>query len=122
MTFILGPGMSMLEAPAIMSLGSLGGIPKSIPGPTVAPRPPGVPDEWVAQPSKKGDGTAYINPNNAHERVRVMPGDPSSPNPAQRQPYVKWQKDGQFLDQNGNVVPGNSPEAHIPLNQFNKFK
>ena len=32
--------------------------------------------------------------------------------------YVRHLKDGQSLDVNGNVVPKNTPEAHIPLEDF----
>lgn len=32
--------------------------------------------------------------------------------------YVRWQRNGQALDKNGNVVPKNTPSAHIPLDQF----
>jgi hypothetical protein len=53
-------------------------------------------------------------------QVRVMPGDPSSPYPNSQAPYVRWQLNGQPLDANGNVLPTKmSPDAHIPLNQFN---
>jgi len=60
----------------------------------------------------------YINPKNSHDRVRVMQDNPDSPNPAQQKPYVKRQIDGKFYDKSGNVVRGDSPEAHIPLKDF----
>ena len=47
-----------------------------------------------------------------------MPGEPNSPHVAQQKPYVKRQIDGKFYDVNGNVVPGDSPAAHIPLEKF----
>jgi RHS repeat-associated protein len=78
-------------------------------------RPDGVPEHWTEQPSKKGGGTVYVNPKNPHERVRVMPGNPNSPNPAQQQPYMKRQKNGRFFDREGREVPGDSPDAHIPI-------
>lgn len=87
-------------------------------GAKVLARPRGVPDNWVVTGTKKGGGTQYINPKNPHDRVRVMPGNPNSPNPAQQNPYVKRQIDGKFYDASGNVVPGDSPEAHIPLEKF----
>lgn len=50
----------------------------------------------------------------------TKPGNPNSPNPAQRNPYVKYMINGRFYDINGKLLPnGNIPEAHIPLNQFN---
>src|SRR6185437_16112971 len=44
-------------------------------------RPAGVPATWTETESKKGGGTVYTNPENTHERVRSMPGNPNSPNP-----------------------------------------
>ncbi|HXP07491.1 MAG TPA: RHS repeat-associated core domain-containing protein, partial [Acidobacteriaceae bacterium] len=93
------------------------GRPEPPPGMS-AQRPGGIPDNWVPQPSKKGGGTTYVDPANPYNRVRQMPGNPSSPNPAQQRPYVKWMKDGQYRDVNGNAVPGNSEAAHIPADQF----
>lgn len=81
-------------------------------------RPKGVPADWVAKPSKTGDGTRFVDPANPHNSVRVMPGDPKSPFPNSQRPYVRHLKDGQSLDVNGNVVPKNTPEAHIPLEDF----
>ena len=37
---------------------------------------------------------------------------------ATQKPYVKRQVDGNFYDKNGNIIPRNSPEAHIPLQEF----
>lgn len=84
-------------------------------------RPPRVPEDWTVQPSKKGGGMKYTNPNNPHDSVRVMPGNPNSPNPAQRVPYVKRIKDGRALDKLGNPVDSSSAEAHIPLIEFHFF-
>lgn len=81
-------------------------------------RPGGIPDDWVEEPSKKGGGSRFHKPGNRHNSARVMPGNPNSPNPAQRDPYVKRMKDGKALDVNGNVVDKDSPEAHIPLADF----
>jgi hypothetical protein len=81
-------------------------------------RPEGLPESWDNKPTRNGDGMQYINPDNEHDRVRIMPGNPDSPNPAQQEPYVKRQIDGIFYDKDGNVVPGDSAEAHIPLTHF----
>jgi RHS repeat-associated protein len=126
MAFVMGPGWAALQTPEIMTLSMLGG--RLMPGPPAgtgrpsvapaSPRPSGIPDDWIPQPSKKGGGTTYMDPANPYNRIRVMPGNPNSPNPAQRQPYVKWMRDGHYLDKNGNAVPGDSPEAHIPVNEF----
>lgn len=87
-------------------------------GTAASQRPGGIPDSWSAQAARKGGGTSYLNPNNPHDRVRVMPGNPNSPWPAQQAPYAKRQKDGRFYDKDGNIVSGDSPEAHIPLGDF----
>jgi hypothetical protein len=81
-------------------------------------RPSGIPAHWTAKTTRKGGGVQYINPENSHDRVRVMPGNPASPNLAQQVPYVKRMKDGTALDRFGNPVPSNSVKAHIPLTDF----
>jgi hypothetical protein len=78
------------------------------------------PKGWITQASKKGGGTVFKDPSNPHNIIRQMPGNPSSPNVLQQNPYVKFMKDGKFYEINGKVLPnGNVPGAHIPLNQFN---
>jgi hypothetical protein len=47
-----------------------------------------------------------------------MPGNPDSPNPAQQKPYVKHMRNGKALGKNGNPVSPDSPEAHIPRDEF----
>jgi hypothetical protein len=98
-------------------------VPKAAPERTAkaggdAPRPAGVPEDWVAKPSKIGGGTRFVDPQNPHNSVRVMPGDPNSPYPNSQQPYVRHIRNGQSLDVDGNVVPKDTPEAHIPLEKF----
>jgi RHS repeat-associated protein len=68
-------------------------------------RPSIVPDDWIVKPTWKNDGKIYIDPNNPHNRVRVMDDG-----------YMKVQKNGRCLDVNGNEVPSNSPDAHILVN------
>jgi hypothetical protein len=69
-------------------------------------------------PSNKGGGERFRNPENKHDEVRSMPGNPNSPNPAQKNPYVTRQADGKSYNVDGKEVPRNSPEAHIPKEQF----
>jgi len=70
-----------------------------------------------ATPSR--DGVIYQDPNNPHNSIRIMPGNPNSPNPAQQNPYVIYRNNGISYDMNGLPLPnGNLPEAHIPLNLF----
>jgi RHS repeat-associated protein len=68
-------------------------------------RPSIVPDNWIEKPTWKDNGKIYIDPDNPHNRVRVMDDG-----------YMKVQRNGQSLDVNGNEVPSNSPDAHIPTN------
>jgi hypothetical protein len=77
-----------------------------------------VPKTWAATPTKKKDGTIYTNPENVHERVRAMDGNPASSNPAQQEPYVKYQKDEKSYDKEGNAVKGTDPASHIPAQEF----
>jgi RHS repeat-associated protein len=106
--------MGYAYARTFASVVGAGGL---IPLPSGTPlgKPAIVPNGWVEKPSKKGGGTIYEDPSNPHNRVRVMPGDPNSPNPAQREPYMKVQVSGRFLDAGGNEVSGDTPEAHIPV-------
>jgi hypothetical protein len=60
----------------------------------------------------------YVHPNNKHLSVRVMPGKPHSPHPHQQTPYVIQMKDGKAIDKCGNFVSHESPEAHIPIQEF----
>ena len=77
------------------------------------------PKGWITQASKKGGGIVFKDPSNPHNIIRQMPGNPNSPNPLQRSPYVKFMKDGKFYDAKGNPLKsGDLPDAHIPLNQF----
>lgn len=82
-------------------------------------RPPGLPHEWRIVGTRGNGGTRYYDPSNPGNSVRVMQGSPNSPFPNSQAPYVRWQRNGQPLDINGNPLPSaNVPEAHIPLDQF----
>jgi RHS repeat-associated protein len=59
-------------------------------------RPSIVPDNWIEKDTYKQNGKIYIDPNNPHNRVRVMDDG-----------YMKVQRNGQCLDVNGNEVPSN---------------
>ena len=82
-----------------------------------------VPEGYTMSPSKKGNGSLYKDPNNPHNNMRVMPGNPNSPNPAQQNPYIIYKINGIPYDVNGIPLPGaNIPGAHIPVNEFNLNK
>lgn len=82
------------------------------------PRPKGIPENYVVKLTKTGAGIEYVDPTNRYRSVRVMPGKPHSPNTCQQKPYVVHMKDGKAIDKYGNMVPHNTPEAHVPLNEF----
>jgi len=85
----------------------------------ISKRPKGVQKDWVKERSNKKDGYKYIDPKSKRSTdVRVQKGKPNVSNPAQQKDYVKWKKDGKWMDKDGNVVAGDSPEAHIPLEDF----
>lgn len=73
---------------------------------------------YVVTISERGAGMKYIDPENSHKFVRVMPGKAHSPNPRQQNPYVIQQKNGKAFDKQGNLIPPEKPEAHIPLEEF----
>ena len=89
-------------------------------------RPKGIPYEWNVNLSKNSGGMRYqlkvIGKDGeliTKSEVRVMPGNPNSQWPSQRQPYVKHQVNGSYVDKNGNIVVSDHPEAHIPLSNYN---
>jgi hypothetical protein len=84
-------------------------------------RPDGVPEDWEEKPSKKGEGVKYIDPKDKGTYVRIQRGKPKSTNAGQKYDNVRWQKNGQSLDKNGNPVKKQSQESHILLKDF-KFK
>jgi RHS repeat-associated protein len=85
---------------------------------TASERPSGVPKNFEPSQTAKGGGTKYSDPANPHNNVRDMPGNPNSPNPAQQNPYVRENVSGQPIDRTGRPVDGNSPDAHIPRDDY----
>ena len=87
-------------------------------------RPKGVPRDAVVKISEKSGGMLYIKPGTTNKQcvqVRVMPGNPKSPNPAQRKPYVVQRKGADAVSKSGKLINRNLEEAHIPLGEF-EFK
>lgn len=89
------------------------------PLPGTRARPEGIPDNWRITGTDSPGGTLYRDPSNPGNSVRVMRGNPNSPYPNSRAPYVRWQRNGQPLDMDGNKLPSKyDPAAHIPLEDF----
>jgi RHS repeat-associated protein len=68
--------------------------PGSLAGATPGEVEKAVPEGWVKEPSRRGEGTRWLNPDAHGEAVRVQPGNPTADNPVKRGPYVRVSKDG----------------------------
>ncbi|MEM7617401.1 MAG: phage minor head protein [Pseudomonadota bacterium] len=88
-----------------------------IPVDPVTIRPEGVPEDWVKKKSKKKDGYRYIDPNNKHNDIRVQKRNPKSDYLNSRNDYVRWKKDGRWLDKDGKPSI-DEEKTHIPLDEF----
>jgi len=78
-----------------------------------------IPSDWIMKPANKGAGTRFIDTKNPKSNnVRVMQGNPDSPNPSQQTDYVKHTKNGTVVDKNGKPTKHDTPEAHIPKKEF----
>ena len=85
-------------------------------------RPKGVPKEWRKRATRKNDGVIYEKPGTkGATSIKIQKAKPESSNPGQRVDNVRWTRDGQSLDKNGNSVPKHSKESHIPFDDF-QFK
>ena len=85
--------------------------------PPPLPKPEGIPKHWEKIPADKKEGVKYIDPKNRGNDVRIQRGNPTSQYPNQRGDYVRWKKEGQWLDKNGR--PSMDPEkTHIPVDEF----
>ncbi|WP_150120052.1 MULTISPECIES: hypothetical protein [unclassified Sulfitobacter] len=78
------------------------------------------PKGWQRMPSKRGNGVRYRK--DEYNEIRSMPGNPNSPFPAQRRPYVKVRIDGQYYNSLGKVTRNSSQDSHIPANKFKLSK
>lgn len=80
-------------------------------------KPEGVPKHWGRELADKKEGIKYVDPKNRGNDVRIQRGNSTSQYPNQRGDYVRWKKEGQWLDKNGK--PSMDPEnTHIPVDEF----
>jgi hypothetical protein len=79
----------------------------------------GVPSNWTETVKTKTGVVTYTSPTSKSTQVRIMPGNPTSPYPTSRMPYVRATVHGDSLDKNGKVVPAASSASHIPIGEFN---
>ena len=82
-----------------------------------------IPVGWESKTSRKNGGVLFYDPKNPHNNIWQMPGNPQSPNLAQRNPYIVFKKNGITYDVNGQPLKSASePAAHIPLESFDMSK
>jgi hypothetical protein len=82
------------------------------------PRPKGIPENYRVKLADKPGGMKYVHPTDEGTYVRIMPGKAHSPFLLQREPYVNHRIHGKSIDKHGNIIPNDSPEAHIPIHEF----
>jgi len=73
---------------------------------------------------KKNGGMVYIKAGTTEDQcilVRVMPGNPKSPNPMQQKPYAIQRRGGKAISKKGVEVKWDSQASHVPLSEF-EFK
>jgi len=82
-----------------------------------------VPKDWKKERTNDGKGYIYKDPKvkDGGTYVKVSKGDPKSSNLGQQVDNVRVQKTGQSFNKDGNKVPRQSQESHIPLEEFEKF-
>ena len=88
-------------------------------------RPKGIPENFTVKASESGGGIKYRLEVPRRDgtmypkvEVRVMEGNPNSPNLGQQRPYVIHRVDGKFLDKNGNIVSRKGVEPHILFEEY----
>ena len=57
-----------------------------------------IPETFVENPTRRGGGVRYANPQRPGEQVRVMPGNPNDRNPVKRGPCVRISREGRVSD------------------------
>jgi hypothetical protein len=81
-----------------------------------------VPKNWIRSLAKKNEGVRYTKPaTRGADEVRIMKGRSDAQHPNSQNPYIRWKKDGRWLDKNGRSVNRDDPKGHIPMRDF-KFK
>ncbi len=81
-------------------------------------RPAGIPENFITKYAE-GVGICYHDPvNPKHEYVRLMPGNPQSPNPAQQGPYIVHYRNGKSLRIEGDFTNTKDPSTHIPPEKY----
>ncbi len=81
-------------------------------------KPAGIPDNFIAKYAES-PGICYHDPSNPkHEYIRLMPGNPQSPNPAQQQQYIIHYRNGKALNSDGNLFDTADLNVHISPEKY----
>ncbi len=80
-------------------------------------RPKNVPEHWRKAPSDKGEGVKFVDPKNINNDVRIQKGNPNSNWENQKRDYVRWKRNGRWLDRDGKPSD-DLAQTHIPFDQF----
>lgn len=84
-------------------------------------RPKGIRADAEVRISQKSGGIEYIKRGTTDKEnivVRVMPGNPNSPNQMQRTPYVVQRHGDKAIDGAGNFRTYKAKECHIPFEKY----
>lgn len=71
-----------------------------------AERPPNIPAGWVGSPVEQGQSWRWSDPENTGNSVTFYLGDPASPDPSKRVPYVVVHSNGHLIGRDGRPVGG----------------
>jgi len=79
----------------------------------------GIPNDFYSKPTRGVGGVEFINPEVRQESVRIMPGNPNSPNVAQQGPYVvQTSRSGFGVLPNGMEASRRDPGVQQPLDRY----
>jgi len=111
---VIGEGYMMVvgalnEARIVSQLGNASG--KTVNGTAQ------IPANWSVEASRSGGGFKYVNPSNANENIRLMPGNSNSTYPVSQSPYYRHQVNNGYLDAT-NTINLDNAATHFPINEI----
>lgn len=88
-----------------------------------------VPPEWGdGEPTKKGEGRRWTDPENKGNGVRIDRGNPDNSQPTQQQDHVVVNSGGKVIGRDGRPLPppgrvkDHPEQAHIPLPEYQGWR
>jgi RHS repeat-associated protein len=82
----------------------------------------GIPNEFYPKPTDGQGGVAFVNPENAYDRVRLMPANPNSPWESHQVPYAIQIFHDKAVLPSGKLTYVKDVRAHIPQSEYKYFK